>query len=162
MRKKTAKVIQAPVDISYFSPDRAPPDDRIMNSLGIKVISIGNVNQVKGYELFIEAASYVNRSNNDVSFWIIGPIYTSQIFYYKKLKRLAKKLGVLNLYFYGQSDEIRSILKACIIAETSLQRVWARPNRVCSLTRASRYQIFDCDECRRCPLRGAAAPLIHH
>jgi glycosyltransferase involved in cell wall biosynthesis len=112
LRRKPAKVIQAPVDLFHFDPNFAFPDERIINSLGIKVISIGNVNQVKGYELFIEAASYVNRLNTNVSFWIIGPIYDSQKSYYKKLKMLAQELNVLNLYFYGPSDDIRSILKA--------------------------------------------------
>ncbi|PQP34940.1 hypothetical protein C6A37_05120 [Desulfobacteraceae bacterium SEEP-SAG9] len=112
---KPVKIIQAPVNTYLFDPNLVSADQRIESSPGVKVVSVGNINPAKAYQYLIKAASYLNLKNNEVSFWIVGPVFESQQLYYSKLIKLSQKLNVKNVNFYGKANNVRAILKGADI-----------------------------------------------
>jgi len=122
--------IQAPVDTLIFDPDKGEKDRKIAKYPGLKIVTVGNVNPLKGIEYFVEMSSILNRSYNYLSFFVIGPHFPSQKAYSEKIMRMAQKFNLNNLYFYGPSENIPSVLKAAdiyicsSIAEASPISVW--------------------------------------
>jgi glycosyltransferase involved in cell wall biosynthesis len=122
--------IQAPVDTLIFDPDKVEKDRKIEKYPGLKIVTVGNVNPLKGIEYFVEMSSILNRSYNHLSFFVVGPHFPSQKAYSEKIMRMAQKFNSDNLHFYGSSENIPSVLKAAdiyicsSIAEASPISVW--------------------------------------
>ena len=122
--------IQAPVDTSLFDPEKIKKDQRITDYPGLKIVTVGNINPLKGLEYFIEMTSILNRRYDNLSFFAVGPHFDSQKVYSNKILGLAKQYGSKNLHFYGSSENIPSVLKAAdvyvcsSIAEASPISVW--------------------------------------
>ena len=127
--KKIIK-IQAPVDTSYFDPNRTIKDKIISNSSGIKITTVGNINPAKGIEYFIEMANILSKIYKSLYFYIVGSHLDSQKEYSRKLFRLIDDYQLKNVTFYGRSDNIASILMATDIfvcsstTEASPMSVW--------------------------------------
>jgi glycosyltransferase involved in cell wall biosynthesis len=129
---KTVFEMQAPVDCSVFNPDIVQPASKIETSDSLNVVTVANVNPIKGLEYFIKMAGLVNKYHKDqpINFWIIGSIFESQIKYYQELQSLIAKCDVKNIHFFGQCDDVKSVLKATDIyvcsslAEASPISVW--------------------------------------
>lgn len=120
--------ISAPVDCSVFNP-------RLIKKThcdGVqRIITVTNINPLKGLETFIEAAGILNEKvAHLLEFRIVGPVYDSQKKYYEKLKNLKKKLNLNNLIFVGGVEDIRNelingdIYVCTSIAEASPTSVW--------------------------------------
>ena len=122
--------IQAPVDISVFNPDTAKEDRNIASFSGLKIITVGNINPLKGIEYFIKMASILNKKYNNIVFFVVGSHLTNQRKYSEKAVALVKTYRVKRFHFYGPSDNILSVLKATdiyvcsSIAEASPISVW--------------------------------------
>lgn len=122
--------MQAPVDTSLFDPEKVKKDQRITDYPGLKIVTVGNINPLKGLEYFIEMASILNRRYDDLSFFAVGPHFDSQKVYSNKIFGLTKQYGLKNLHFYGSSENIPSALKAAdvyvcsSIVEASPISVW--------------------------------------
>jgi len=128
--EKQTMVIQAPVDTSLFDPQKNKDDPKIVNCNGIKIITVGNLNRIKGIEHFVEMASILSKQYNNLSFFVIGPHFKSQKNYSEKISVMVRNLNLRNLHFYGPSDAVASILTAAdiyvcsSIAEASPISVW--------------------------------------
>lgn len=128
--KKQIMEIQAPVDTSVFDPEKIKEDGRIADYPGLKIVTVGNINPLKGIEYFIEMASILNEEYNDLVFFVVGPHFESQKYYSEKICRMAKNLEFENVHFYGPTDDIASVLKAAdiyvcaSISEASPISVW--------------------------------------
>lgn len=128
--KKQLTIIQAPVDTSIFDPYKVKENKKIAQFQGIKIVTIANLNPIKGIEYFIKMVSILNTQYNNLFFFVVGLHLSSQKKYSEKILKLAEKLKLKNLYFYGQSDNIPSVLKAAdiyvctSIAEASPISVW--------------------------------------
>jgi len=122
--------IQAPVKLNVFNPALAKMDARISSADGIRVVTVANVNPLKGIEYFIEMAAALNQKYANLHFFVVGPIYDSQGVYYQKLTAFSSQLGLENLSFLGATQDIPSVLKAAdvyvctSIAEASPTSVW--------------------------------------
>lgn len=130
LSKKPIVEIQAPVNTSVFDPKKVKEERKVAAYQGLKIVTVGNINPLKGIEYFVEMVSILNQQYNNLNFFVIGPHFDSQTQYSKKLSGLAKSLKTENLHFYGTSDNIPSILKAAdiyvcsSIAEASPISVW--------------------------------------
>ena len=122
--------IQAPVNCSYFDPSNVQVDKGIAELDGIKIVSVGNVNPLKGIEYFLDAAEELNQNHKDLHFFIVGPHWSSQQAYSKRLERIKAEKNLYNVTFYGSSSDVRRIHKAAdiyvcsSIAEASPLSVW--------------------------------------
>jgi glycosyltransferase involved in cell wall biosynthesis len=122
--------IQSPVDTSVFAPSQVKEDYKIASYPGLKIITVGNINPLKGIEYLIKMASILSKQYNGLNFFVVGPHYRSQQKYSEKMREMVKKLKLINFHFYGQADNVSSILKAAdiyvcsSIAEASPVSVW--------------------------------------
>lgn len=129
LTSKRIMEIQACVDTSYFDPDITEEDQTIGSTPGIKITTVGNINEYKGLEYFIEIARILSNRHKDLSFYIVGPHYDSQTKYSRKLSHLVSRYGLENVLFYGMTNNVPSVLKATdIYACTSVRE--ASPNAV--------------------------------
>lgn len=112
MARKPSKIIHPPVDCDIFNPGNVSPDQVVSTSLGKKVVTVGNINPAKGYEYFIEAASYLCAFDEPVKCVIVGSYYPPQRRYFQKLNSLVVDKKLVNVHFAGASDCVQSILKA--------------------------------------------------
>jgi len=96
----------------------------------IVIITVANVNPVKGLDCLIRAAAKVNKSAADVCFIVAGEIYKNQKGLYESLLCLSKSLSVNNVFFIGGQSDIKGLLKFADIylctslAESSPIAVW--------------------------------------
>jgi glycosyltransferase involved in cell wall biosynthesis len=122
--------IQAPVATANFDPQHIEPDSTVDAKPGVKIISIGNLNPLKGYEYFIQMADRLNQSHQNLHFFIVGPDFESQKNYVGQLHYLKQKFKLNNLKFYGACHDVRKVLKAAdiyvcsSITEASPVSVW--------------------------------------
>jgi glycosyltransferase involved in cell wall biosynthesis len=129
-RNKLAFEIQAPVNFAYFDPSKVKPDFRIAKYETSKIVSVGNINPLKGFEYLLKAAYLLNGSSHQLDFFIIGPHLISQKQYSKKLDIIKKKLDLHNVHFLGAISDIRGFLKAAdlyvcsSISEASPISIW--------------------------------------
>jgi glycosyltransferase involved in cell wall biosynthesis len=121
--------IQASVDASYFNPKGVIEEELLAKMPGIKIATIGNLNPDKGIEHFIEISRILNDRYKNLNFYIVGAHLDSQKKYSKRLHELVTKHQLGNVFFYGSSNNIPSILKAIdIYVCTSVRE--ASPNAV--------------------------------
>ena len=122
--------IQAPVDCKYFDPSKVKHFRQMAQLENTKIISIGNINPVKGFEYLLQAADMLKNSSSNVVFFIIGPHLTSQKKYYEKLEHLKYSLGLNNVHFLGAISDVRPIIKSADIyvcsslSEASPLSIW--------------------------------------
>lgn len=110
--KKRIMEIQAPINTSLLDAQKVKKDRKMARYSGLKIVTVCNINPLKGIEYFIEMASILNKRHADLNFFVVGPHFDSQKKYSEKLFDLAEKLKTKNLNFYGPADDVPSILKA--------------------------------------------------
>ncbi|MDA3915766.1 MAG: glycosyltransferase family 4 protein [Deltaproteobacteria bacterium] len=133
LQKKNIKPIfeiQSPVNCTFFNPDVVDLDSKISSYDGLHIVTVANVNPIKGIEVFLQMAVKLNKIYSDLNFWIVGPLYDSQKAYYDKLIKLQHKTELKNCFFYGYCSDVRKVLKSAdiyvcsSIAEASPLSVW--------------------------------------
>lgn len=130
LSRKPILEIQAPVDTVVFDPGKVKADQKIGDYSGLKIVTVANINPIKGIEYFVEMSSILNELYGDLSFFVVGSQLANQKSYTDKISRLTKKYNLRNLHFYGPLDNIPSVLKAAdvyvcsSVAEASPISVW--------------------------------------
>jgi glycosyltransferase involved in cell wall biosynthesis len=130
IKKEIVEVIQAPVDCSSFNPDIVQADSKLENYKGIKIVTVANLNPIKGLETFIKSAAKVGGNTSRIDYFIVGPVYESQKNYSNTLKQIVIDNGLENVHFYGGVDDVKRILKSADIyvcsslAEASPISIW--------------------------------------
>ena len=125
--KKPTSVIPSPVDKEIprnkSKLNLVKPDKRIIGM-------VANVNPIKNFEDFLYVASNLNNKYDDLQFVIIGPIYETQIDYYKKLQVIISELNLKNISFVGAVENVFEYLEEFDIflftssSESSPLAVW--------------------------------------
>ena len=109
-------ILPAPVMTESFSPDAVRTIVEIDKMKGIKVVTVGNVNPIKGFDTFINAAVHINKVvDKDINFIIVGPLLENQKKLIEDLNEIIKSNNLINVHFLGRRDDIPSILKSCDI-----------------------------------------------
>jgi len=107
-------VVSNGIDTDYFRPDRAA-GCAVRSEWGIdknaKLIGIvGRIEFLKGYDTFIEAASFLARQRKDVMFVCVGNDYER---YKIKMLALSCKLGLKNrIIWVGQRNDMPQVYNA--------------------------------------------------
>jgi glycosyltransferase involved in cell wall biosynthesis len=122
--------IQAPVDCAKFDPEVTPPAPELVGSSALKLVTVANLNPLKGVEHFIAMAARLSERFDGLEFYIVGPAFATQSGYVSRLKSLISENGLKNVRFIGESDNVRGILRAAdvyvcsSISEASPTSVW--------------------------------------
>ena len=128
--QKQIMEIQSPVDTSVFDPSKVKADCKLANYGGLKIVTVGNINPLKGIEYYIEMASILSKKYEKLNFFVVGSHLASQRKYSKNISRIIENLALKNFHFYGPTEDVPSVLKAAdiyvcsSIAEASPIAVW--------------------------------------
>ena len=113
---ESMSILPAPVMTDDFSPFRVENIKEISSLEGINVVSVGNVNPVKGFDTFVNAAVYLkDRTDAKVNFIIVGPLLDNQKVLSEKLFSIINDNGLDNVHFLGRRNDVPSVLKSCDI-----------------------------------------------
>jgi glycosyltransferase involved in cell wall biosynthesis len=129
-KSKPVFVIQAPVDCAVFDPEKVDADERLTGVAGLKIVSVGNVNPTKGFDIFMRLAAALNQKYDQLHFFIVGSHWESQAHHFELLQRLKSELRLENMTFYGPCFDVNRIHKAADIyvctshAEASPLSAW--------------------------------------
>lgn len=109
-------IVLPPVDTASFDPAIVEPESEIADTDGIKIVTVGNVNPIKGYPTFVEMVNLVNQQTTEkVNFFIVGKLLDNQKELTNQLKSRVKELGIQNLEFMGGRSNVPQLLKAADI-----------------------------------------------
>jgi len=104
------RVIPSPVDDTFFSLHKDIKLEKWEKKIVIGTVS--NINPTKNLEDFIYVAENMqDKYDKSLHFVIIGPIYSSQEKYFKKLTNEIGKKNLTNIEFLGATDSVGSYLK---------------------------------------------------
>jgi len=106
-------LVRQPVNTKEFCSENETTVNTIASDAAHSTITIGtvaNINPIKGLELFILVASYLNKQFDNLDFIIVGPVHRAQEKYFRHLLEYADDLQVNNLCFSGKSVDIRRSL----------------------------------------------------
>ncbi len=101
-----------PVDVKLFDPKTAQPNAEIAKTPGPNVITVANINPLKGLETLLEAVAKTNIHIPQAHYWIVGPVYETQRTYFETLLRRRDALGLNNVHFVGPTKDTRPYLAA--------------------------------------------------
>jgi glycosyltransferase involved in cell wall biosynthesis len=128
--KVIERVINAPVDADHYNPRKPVEASFLKNQPGLKIITLANVNPVKGIENFVEAAVGLSKRFDNLQFYVIGGLLKSQKKYIRRIRQLILDNHLENFDLSGFCDDVRSVLKdadiyVCTsISEASPMSVW--------------------------------------
>lgn len=124
-------LVPAPVDTQWYAPDAHPPDAKIAALPGIKVVTVANINPIKGLETLISAAEMLNRAGYAFTVAVVGSVFATQANYFSKLKQLVAQAGLTErvVFLGGVHDVATSMAAADIyvcssLAEASPMTLW--------------------------------------
>jgi len=111
---KPVYTIPSPVDTHYYNPDIVANDQSVKQLKGVKIISIGNISPVKGFEFLIYAFKRLVHKyhHQDIHLIIVGDCFDTQQPYMLKLNSIINDLNLKNIHFYGYTKDVRPLLKA--------------------------------------------------
>lgn len=123
--------VPAPVDVSQFVSAETTADPRISGLPGCRIVTLSNINPIKGIELLLDSAKVLRAEGFEFSVAVVGPVYSSQTEYSGRLKERVIALGLSDcVHFLGASDNVATCLAAADIyacssvAEASPMSVW--------------------------------------
>ena len=124
-------LVPAPVDTRSGSHLTNSPDARILNMVGIKILSVANINPTKGIETLISAAAILHKAGHAFTVAVVGPVLSNQTGYFSTLKRQVLQAGLAErvVFLGGVKDpstcmEATDIYVCSSIAEASPMTVW--------------------------------------
>jgi len=106
VRSKPRVVIHPPVDVEKLDPTKRwtsnEPILKKNNPAGFNIVTIANINPIKGLEYFIEMTHILNKNGRTDNFFIGGQKHRSQDGYFRYLKGLVDRYAIRNLEFTGR------------------------------------------------------------
>jgi glycosyltransferase involved in cell wall biosynthesis len=123
-------VVTSTVDTAYFDPARGLPGDHGVPRGGPVIGTVANVNPVKGLETLIRAAARLREMGHTPHVVIVGPVFSRQTEYHRRLVALAQDLGLDRVRFVGARVDVRPLLAqfdayvCSSVAESSPVSVW--------------------------------------
>ena len=112
-KERIGFAIPQPVDTSYFSTNSISNRKDEMPVYHNKVLigTVANINPLKGLDVFIKVISRLNNNIDNLTFVVVGNVFSSQKKYFNNLRKMINRLEIDNIKFIGYQNDIRTILK---------------------------------------------------
>ncbi len=136
--KRPSAVIQAPVDLARFDPDRATPHPKISALPGPRIVTVANVNPAKDVATFVRTCALLKKRFHGLSFVVVGAMFPSQRQYTSVVRSLASEHDV-DIQFVGPIEDIPGVLRATDVyvcssaTEASPMAVWEAMAMACPI-----------------------------
>lgn len=111
LRGRPYEIIQAPVDTKKYAPSLLNEKSVLSAFRGLNILTIANVNPVKGLEHFIDMARILSARFDNLHFHVVGSIYERQLNYFRKLEKRIQGYGLRNVHFHGFAAQIEDYLR---------------------------------------------------
>lgn len=110
IKEKISGIVPPPVGAEFFSES-----DRNLSSFndGPVICTVGNINPIKDFSTFIDAAAIITDHFPHAKFQIVGSVFGNQKKLFLRLKDQCLNLGLSNLEFVEGQTDIKSSLKKC-------------------------------------------------
>jgi glycosyltransferase involved in cell wall biosynthesis len=104
--------IHAPVNTNVFDPEKIQSLETMGKNKQNNIVTVSGISPVKGIEYFVEMASELIKTNNELIFYVSGAELSSQKKYSEKIKSIIKEtsLNDKNYKYYGMIDDVPSFL----------------------------------------------------
>lgn len=140
LANKPTYMVQAPVDTTLYDPKRIAADESLYAYSRIRIVSVANINPIKGFETLIDAAALLKDMIGDYSVIIVGPVFKRQKKYFEELQSRIQSLRLEEHFFFlGQHDNIASVMRTADIfvcssvAESGPMTVWEAMSMECAV-----------------------------
>ncbi len=111
--KEDMTIVLPPVNTDQFNPETNDTCSDIEAYEGLKVVTVANVNPIKGYEMFVEMVAKVNASTKiPCKFFAAGKKLDNQQKLLLKLNNRMKELNIDNVELMGGRVDVTNILKS--------------------------------------------------
>ena len=150
-------IIQAPIRTVDFDPASTMPSPEMNKEEGIKILTVGHLNTIKGYDTLIPAVAQLNKlTDKKVSFYVVGKMLDNLKEFTEKLLAEKEALNITNLHFLGERRDIKELLAAADIYvcpsdyEASPISVWealAMAKPVVSTDVGDVVEVFESNNC---------------
>lgn len=114
----TDNIIQAPIDTEGFDPNTIKASPLLEKSKKIKIITVGNINKIKGYDTLIKAVHIINSQyggKSKIEFYVAGMFLDNLKEYTEGLMHEKEKLQLDNLFFLGGRRDVDELLSSADI-----------------------------------------------
>jgi glycosyltransferase involved in cell wall biosynthesis len=108
---KPTTLIRPPVNTDEYNPQNISQDKNIVDSDGLSVVTVCNVTPIKNIEMFIRVAEAINQKIENITFYVVGPIYNSKNIYFRKVRKMSREARA-DIIFSGYREDVRPALKA--------------------------------------------------
>lgn len=105
--ERNGVVIPSPVSNVFFEKVRNYKRQDVMT---LKVVTVANINPIKGFDNLIEIAKLAKRNNTALEFYVVGEVFQTQSGYYEKIQCSIDTYELDNIHFIGASDQVEVIL----------------------------------------------------
>lgn len=130
----------APVITGDYAREDTQPDESIWEKTFPRIVTVSNVNPIKGLGTLIESGSILKDRLDNFSISIVGSIFSTQAAYYSELNRLVAEHDLSSkVFFAGERQDVRGALRAADIyvcssvAEASPMAVWEAMSMGCAI-----------------------------
>lgn len=106
--EREGMVIPSSVSNVFFE---IPREYEKQNETGLKVVTVANINPVKGFEKLIEIARISKMRNSKLQFYIVGEVFSTQLDYFEILQQRIAKYGLDNIHWLGARDHVETLLR---------------------------------------------------
>jgi len=114
--KEEMVIVLPPVNTEQFNPESTSPCTDIEEYDGLKVVTVANINPIKGYEMFVEMMAKVNNMTSiPCKFFAAGKKLKNQQKLLQKLNDRIKELEIDNVDLMGGRTDVATILKSADI-----------------------------------------------
>lgn len=133
-------LIPAPVVTDDLSRELVIADEFSLTHSSPRIVSVANINPVKGIETLIKAAAILRSRLDCFSVLIVGPVLSTQTRYFSMLNDLVDELDLRDkVYFVGKRINVASILASTDVyvcssnTEASPMAVWEAMSMSCAI-----------------------------
>lgn len=114
--KRDMQIVLPPVDVSTFDPAITETAPDLEKFDGIRVVTVANVNPIKGYDMFVEMIAEVNKlTDKPCHFYSAGKILANQKKLTDHVMNKVKALNINNVTFFGARSDVKNLLKSADI-----------------------------------------------
>lgn len=132
--------VPAPVVTRDLSRELVVADEAVQALASPRIVTVSNINPIKGLETLIEAASILKSRMEFFSISIVGPVPSTQTRYFSMLNDMVEQRGLrAHVHFVGKRSHVEGTLKSAEIyvcssyAEASPMAVWEAMSMSCAI-----------------------------
>lgn len=133
-------LVPPPVVTVQYSSAVAAQDAQIAALAAPRIVTVANINPVKGLQTLIDAAALLKERLDEFSVVIVGPVFSTQRVYHEELLKQIKDACLeMKVHFVGAREDVPSVMNCADVyvcasfAESGPMTVWEAMSMGCAI-----------------------------